>query len=590
MQKRVAPEKLDSVLFILTDQFGRGLTLMTNRTEKTKVARLFLRAAQKASSIVAYSAASMFTLQGLSLLDDDHWRTDYELILCLYSLCTETHSIGGAYDQVEISSSIVFNKARCFEDTLPVCLWLVQATASQGMLPRAIATALDVLQKLDVVLPENPDPIMAMMLIEQTRALLESMPTTQVFSRPKKDEKALCTMKMLALLSHYAFMTDKNLMGMAMCQMVRLSVEYGVCTWSIVAIGCYAYLLGNTGQLALGHKYKNISLKLLDQFSAREATAATYINVYTQIIPIDPVQAIFPQLEVAYRTAAEYGDLHMRNAAMNCDIALRVYFGDSLPSIDATARSHLQEMEQMNDSVASVSTRICLQVVVNLMDPSCVDPTLLTGSVTDQGAILAKAEESQYVSLVMQIYRHRVHLAYLFQRYDLASELVESMIEKFGSSGLLFQNCGIIPTTFMVGLVSLHLARHNCHKDEADKKWYQIAADCMGKMKGWSEASLWNYGHMIRLMGAEHAYSKGQHETAMAAYEDAIRLAGQHKFVHDHALCYERAALFYFETVSDSAGDEKALDLSKVYMAEARELYRKWGALRKVADMELYFN
>ena len=85
---------------------------------------------------------------------------------------------------------------------------------------------------------------------------------------------------------------------------------------------------------------------------------------------------------------------------------------------------------------------------------------------------------------------------------------------------------------------------------------------------------------MMQLLEAEEAYCKGDHEKAKSAYEKAIYLAKEHKFIHDQALCLERAALYYSET-SGTTGT------SAPYMAEARELYIEWGALGKVAAIAM---
>ena len=117
-----------------------------------------------------------------------------------------------------------------------------------------------------------------------------------------------------------------------------------------------------------------------------------------------------------------------------------------------------------------------------------------------------------------------------------------------------------------------------------DGKWLSTATGCMDKMKAWSEASPWNYGHMMQLLEAEYAYNLGDHEKANSSFEEAIRLANEHKFMHDEALCLERAALYYADTYGNTS------DLSTGLMAEARELYVKWGALGKAAAMWLFKN
>ena len=86
---------------------------------------------------------------------------------------------------------------------------------------------------------------------------------------------------------------------------------------------------------------------------------------------------------------------------------------------------------------------------------------------------------------------------------------------------------------------------------------------------------------MLRFIEAEIAYSNGHHEEAKAAYDDSIRLAGEHRFIHDQALCLERAAL-YHEDVSGGSSEVTAR-----YLVQARDLYTKWGAHKKAADVQV---
>ena len=92
------------------------------------------------------------------------------------------------------------------------------------------------------------------------------------------------------------------------------------------------------------------------------------MNVYSQMIPIDPAQASFPQLEIAWQTALEYGDREEVFGSMNREIAGRFYFGDSLRSIKTSAQSHILEMNKKQEKNYSVSTKLFLQTILNLPD------------------------------------------------------------------------------------------------------------------------------------------------------------------------------------------------------------------------------
>ena len=574
--EKASPEELDGMLFTVLDQYGRGSSLLVDRSEKTRVAQLYLSAAKRSlSTTFALLSASIFALQGILLLDEDHWLTDYDLALALYSTSAEAHNGCGVFDQVETCANIVFARARSFEDKLPAYFSLVQVTGTQGRLFDATNLGLDVLQKLGVLLAANPDVEAAMSAIDQTSEMLEAIPTETLIGKKMEDAKALVAMKMLHLLCRYTYMARQELMAVGMCRMVQMAIQHGICNESVIAFSCYGFLACNSGQLTLGHKYGKLSLSLLSQRKAKEVLPTVFMNVYTQMIPIDPVQAAFPQMDIAYSVAMSYGDFEAGYLVCNRGTAVRFFFGDYLSSIEASARKHVHEMEKANEANYHASEGLFLQAVLNLMDPTCSDPSTLTGEATNQNEVLERAQQSNNSATMVQVCRLRIYLLYLFGQDELAGELVEGLMANF-SFKRPFPNSGVVPTTFLSGLIAATMARK---KDPS--KWMPIANACRGKVKVWSEASPWNYKHMLRFIEAEIAYSEGHHEEAKVAYDDAIRLAGEHRFIHHQALCLERAALYHM----DVSGGPSAM--STKYLTEARDLYVKWGAHRKAADIQI---
>lgn len=573
--EKASPEELDGMLFVVLDQFGRGSPLLVDRSEKTRVAQLYSMAAKRSFSTFAHLSASIFALQGILLLDEDHWRTDYELALALYSTSAEAHNICGVFDQVETCANIVFAQARSFEDKLPAYFSLVQVTGAKGRLLDATNLGLDVLQKLGIILPANPDIKIAMAVIDQTRVMLEAIPAETLIGRKMQDAKALAAMKMLQLLCRYTYMARQELMGLLVCIMIQMTAEHGICDESIIAFSCYGYIACNTGQLVLGHKYGKLALSLLEQSKAKGTLPSVFMNVYTMMIPIDPVQAAFPQMDIAHNVAMAYGDFEVGNMVCSRGTAVRFFFGDYLGSIEASTRNYFQDMQKANEENFLLSASLFLQAVLNLMDPTCSDPSTLTGEVTNQTDVLEKAQQSNNTAIMIQVCRLRIYLLYLFGLDELAGELVESLTENF-SIKRPFPNSGVVSTTFLTGLVAAVMSRK---KDPS--KWMPIANSCRGKIEVWSQASSWNYKHMLRFIEAEIAYSEGHHEEAKVAYDEAIRLAGEHRFIHDQALCLERAAFYH----ADVSGGSSAVTAK--YLAEARDLYIKWGAHRKASDIQI---
>ena len=90
-----------------------------------------------------------------------------------------------------------------------------------------------------------------------------------------------------------------------------------------------------------------------------------------------------------------------------------------------------------------------------------------------------------------------------------------------------------------------------------------------------------NFENRVALVGAEIARIEGRGLDAMRLYENAIRSARSNGFVHNEAIAYERAFLFY-----RARGFEQFAEL---YLRNARYAYLRWGADGKVRQLdELY--
>ena len=103
------------------------------------------------------------------------------------------------------------------------------------------------------------------------------------------------------------------------------------------------------------------------------------------------------------------------------------------------------------------------------------------------------------------------------------------------------------------------------------------------QLEQWAELCPANFTDRVALVGAEIARIEGRVLDAEQLYEEAIRSAREHGFVHNEALAYELAARFYA-----ARGFEPFADL---YVRHARRCYQRWGADGKVRQLEdLYPN
>jgi len=89
-------------------------------------------------------------------------------------------------------------------------------------------------------------------------------------------------------------------------------------------------------------------------------------------------------------------------------------------------------------------------------------------------------------------------------------------------------------------------------------------------MQCWSEHSSWNWENKLLLLEAESVHAKGEFDRAGSFYDNAIRSAREHKFVHEEAIASELAGSFYFE--------RGFRQKSHTCLVHSVECYEKWGA------------
>jgi hypothetical protein len=76
-------DQLAEHLFDVASQLYRGAARLIHRDEKAQVARIDLRAGQRAKASAAYASACVYLSAGMALLDERDWGSQYELMFHL---------------------------------------------------------------------------------------------------------------------------------------------------------------------------------------------------------------------------------------------------------------------------------------------------------------------------------------------------------------------------------------------------------------------------------------------------------------------------------------------------------------------------
>src|SRR5262249_9202115 len=91
----------DDRIFTILNHLNIGSDLITSVAERLSLAQLNLAAGRKAKASAAYRAACDYLQKGIALVDDSHWRSQYELMFSLFLEAAECQYLVGAFDAAE---------------------------------------------------------------------------------------------------------------------------------------------------------------------------------------------------------------------------------------------------------------------------------------------------------------------------------------------------------------------------------------------------------------------------------------------------------------------------------------------------------
>jgi predicted ATPase/GAF domain-containing protein len=230
------PEKREKAIFEIVNQVNRGAALITSQEERDQIAELNLIAGKRAKASTAYASALKYLIAGAALLADDCWERRHELTFALELQRAECEFLTGelvaAADRLTMLSS---RAANTVEKATAACLRVdVYTTLDQS--DRAVGICLDYLRHSGVEWSPHPTKEEARREYERIWSQLGSRAIEELIELPlMSDAASLATLDVLTKLVPPALYTDANLVSLASCRAVNLSLERGNSDGSCVA-------------------------------------------------------------------------------------------------------------------------------------------------------------------------------------------------------------------------------------------------------------------------------------------------------------------------------------------------------------------
>jgi len=600
--KNTPSNKIEQHLFEIVEHFNMGLALADNQAERHEIARLNLKAGQKAKAATAYAAAVKFLNAGLELitppvipptgenlepirkpghqsdknrvfskplvyhqtLSDQRlkgaWETEYDLTLNLYVEALEAEYLNTNHERAEQLYQVVLQQAKTVLDKVKVYEFKIVFYATQNQMPAAIDTGLQVLEMLGISLSESPPKAL----------MIENLYNLPEMTAPDK----LAAMRILVNLFTPVHVSNPSLLPPLTFTMLKLCIQHGNSPQAALAYVFYGILQCTGEDIELGYQFGKLALRVLERFDAKEIACKVH-NFFNGFIRYwkehasDSVEALAETVQLGLETGdiefACYAALHYGS-----NIFL---LGKPLKSVHQEQRSYLSLIHKLKNEFSLHYATMWMQLVINLSHSEVANPKHLIGEFFNEKEMRPILQKMKNVTLLFRFHLAKAMLCYLFKDYAQAIANA-SLAENYEQGAVGLMHIVHNPFYYSLALLALYPTASSREKTEYLEK---VAAN-QHKMKRWANQAPMNFQHKYNLVEAEKARVLGQNWIAAELYELAITGARNNQYIQEEALAYELAGEFYL-----GQGMEK---FAQNYLRDAHYRYQQWGAMAKVKDLE----
>ncbi|MBC7502556.1 MAG: diguanylate cyclase [Herminiimonas sp.] len=573
-------DELQVLLFDLVNHLNQGRELMTKHDERLHLAQLNLTAARRAKSSVAYKPALGYLQTALELLaGEENWRSEYDLMLTLHLEAADVAHLCGNAIEMDAYIDSALRHATNLLDRVKVHEIRIQAYITQDKYLEVVTSGLAVLRLLGITFPKKPNKLHVVLSLAQTKLAFAGKKIKDLGSLPNAtDLRILAARKILSKITSAAYYALPLHFPLFRLKAIRLLLQYGhAAPTSASDFASYGLLLGGVlGDIAQADQFGNLALQLQERPEMASVRSRTTFIVHGGIHPwTTPLHETMAPLTRSYLDGVELGDIEFAANAGVLYCFHGFFCGNELSVLERETANYLQVLPW------PTSRDVCAvlhEAMLTLIDPD-PDLPLLQGLKSEHAhreGELASAKDESLVyaakSFMFQSSSTKMIMAYLFRDYRGA---VESALQAEKLAGVTVGYVGVAMFYFYSSLVHLAVLG-TLTRVERIKVLRKIKRN-QKKLHHWAHHAPYNFLHKWHLVNAEIARQTGRPLDANSSYEQAIELAREHNFLQEEALAKELAGEHYLARGYTS--------IALLYLTEAQQGYRNWGAHAKVRDL-----
>ncbi len=571
-------EELEKRLFDIVNQLNLAATLIEDPEEQRELARLNLKAGQKANKAAAFERALSYFQQGRKLLAASSWDQEYALHFELTLALGEAEYVNGHFERARTELDNLLRQAASDIDRVKVYGIRILLFASQGDYPEAINQGLEALSICGIEIHNEPEQLQEQIagLIGEINSQLDETTIEALFEQKELDDWRLHSAMQLATTTwSFSFLSGNlELTSALTLQMMRINLLFGHSEFSPYAyelFGMFRILTSGDGEA--GYPYGKLGLRLMDRYvNLPDAGKTLFIYAYTIGFWKEPINKMLEYFLQAYAASVRVGDVTYAGYSSNLFLLYSILKGRPLQEILDESSRRRAYVRKGNDRFITASQQLrvnhirCLQGLTD-------DPLDISDSHYRWNEEIQVATDNNVTPLLFDHYHIKGELAFYFGKYDEALEHAALALPfKASATQLVAINFSLVHALTLAS--KLH-----GQSGEAAKKSRESLAAYSAEFKHLAKLGPDNYQHMQQLLQAQLAAVEGEPmDIVSEAFDQAITSAAKQGYLQHEAVANELAGIYYLR--------KKRPLFATHYLTSAWTAWKRWGAMAKCRDIE----
>ena len=568
--------ELEERIFDIVNHLNIGQSLLSDKSEKEQLARLNLIAGRKAKFSSAYQPALLYITNGMKLFPPNSWEEDYHLTFSYHLEKGEIEYLNASWDEAlstfdEALEHIDSLLNRCKVNEYKMTLYLIK-----NDLESSLYLGVQTLDLLGIKLKAFPEEDELIAEVNRANETIAARKIENFIDLPEmQDPEKIAAMVLLRECLSPCYFLGSRLLFILGIKMIELSLAYGNNPHSSVGYIYYSLTLAFVAQdFETAYKFGSLALRLKDGKYQIKRYEALILNLWGGFVShyTEHLDRSKEHLMRGYYSGVKNGAYQWAGYCAINYLFMCFWGTDSLKDLSEKIAKIIPGLKKVYPNMVQYYYAI-KATIYNLMEPvedwSVLDESLWPNA---KEIINSCREKNDLLTLFLEVVC-KLSLANWYSDSEKAIDYANSA-EKYliGAPGIF-----INPVFHFHQCLALSVG-YDYGDGEKQAQYVEKIKSNLEKFKLWSKHSPSTYLHQRLLIEAELARITGNALEAQDLYDQAIESARENKFLQNEALASELAAKFWL-----GKGKEK---IAKVYMSEAHYGYQRWGAKRKVEDLE----